>query len=382
MESKKCIRVGVLGFGSMGKTHTYAIRNLPLYMSPLDFSVEIAGICTTNFEKTQALCKTYQFPIPAHNEDELIYDPTIDVIDICTPNCFHYDTLKKALLAGKHVYCEKPLCISAEQANEIAELAASRPNQICNIVFNNRFIAPILRAKQIIDEGRIGRLLSFSATYLHNSNIHEDQPVGWKQDKDVCGGGVLFDLGSHVIDLIYFLGGKFSSVLAETQVAYPQRIFRDGTAKAANADDAFYMIAKLENGAHGTISASKIAIGTNDDLKIELFGQNGALRFSLMEPNYLYFYDGAAEEQPIGGYRGYTAIECVGRYPAPGGGFPSSKAPSGWLRGHVESMFCFLQNVSRRTQGAPSFFDAAYVQNVMEAAYRSASTKSWVEIGD
>ena len=156
----------------------------------------------------------------------------------------------------------------------------------------------------------------------------------------------------------------------------------DGTAKAANADDAFYMIAKLENGAHGTISASKIAIGTNDDLKIELFGQNGALRFSLMEPNYLYFYDGAAEERPIGGYRGYTAIECVGRYPAPGGGFPSSKAPSGWLRGHVESMFCFLQNVSRGTQGAPNFSDAAYVQNVMEAAYRSASTKSWVEIGD
>lgn len=381
METKKHIRIGLLGFGSMGKTHSYAVKTLPFFFSPCDFRAEIVGICTTNVERTQDICDTYGIPLAAQSEDDLINDPSIDVIDICTPNCLHYETLKKALLAGKHIYCEKPLCVSSEQADEIAEIAASRPEQICNIVFNNRFLAPILRAKELVDNGKIGRLLSFSATYLHNSSLGEDQPVGWKQDREICGGGVLFDLGSHVIDLIYFLGGAFSSVYTQTQVAYTSRIFRDGTRKTANAEDAFYMIAELENGATGIISADKITAGANDDLSIELFGEKGALRFSLMDPNYLYFYDETARGGSLGGEKGYTAIECVGRYPSPGGSFPSPKAPSGWLRGHVESMYRFLDSISRGVQQAPDFSDAAYVQKIMDAAYRSAQLGIKVEIG-
>lgn len=382
MSAQKTIRIGLLGFGSMGKTHAYAVTNLNYFYRDLPFRAEIVGVCTTSMEKSRAVCEEYGFSLATDREDEFLSSTEIDVIDICTPNNCHFSTLRAAIMAGKHIYCEKPLCISQEQAEEIASLAKQRGNgQIHNIVFNNRFLAPILRAKQLVDEGRIGRLLSFSASYLHSSALNTKKKAGWKQNRDVCGGGVLFDLGSHVIDLIYHLCGKFESVCAMTQIAYPTRVGMDGNTWETNADEAFYMLARLQNGACGTISASKVSVGANDDIFLELSGEKGALRFSLMEPNWLYFYDNTLPESELGGCRGYTRIECVGRYPEPGGLFPSPKAPSGWLRGHMESMYHFLSSVYTGKQSAPDFTDGAYVQSVMEAAYRSAGTGTWQSVG-
>ena len=367
----KTYRIGLLGFGAMGQTHAYAVHNFPYFYRDLPFSAHIKGVVTRSVEKSERVCEQYGFDRAYENEDELINDPEIDVVDICTPNCLHYETLKKAICADKAIYCEKPLCISLEQAREIAALAREH-GTVGHIVFNNRHLAPIRRARQLIDEGKIGRILTFRAEYLHNSALNIHKNAGWKQDKSVCGGGVLFDLGSHIIDLIYSLCGEFRSVSGLSQIAYPIRVGMNGDEWSTNADEAFYMTAILKNGACGTLTASKLTLGANDDLNIEIVGEKGALRFSLMEPNWLYFYDGTTEDAPIGGMRGFTRIECVGRYPAPAGFFPSPKAARGWLEGHVESMLNFLTQVDRGESGHPDFFDAAHVQAVMETAYRSA----------
>ena len=376
---KKIIKIGMLGFGSMGKTHTVAINNFKFYMSDLPFEVELGGVCTTSMEKSNEVCQKYGFEFGTVNEDDVINSSDIDVIDICTPNIFHYETLKKAILAGKHIYCEKPMCISYEQAREIAELA-KKSGKIFNVVFNNRFVAPIQRAKQIIDEGKLGRILSFNVSYLHSSAVLTSKNAGWKQNKEICGGGVLFDLGSHVIDLIYHLCGRFDEVNTLTQIAYPERAGMDGKLWKTNADEAFYMLAKLENGACGTISASKVAVGANDDIILDVYGEKGSLKFSLMDCNWLHFYDNSAPDTALGGTKGYTKIECVGRYPEPQGLFPSPKASSGWLRGHISSMYNFLDSVYSGVQRAPDFNDGAYVQSVMEAAYRSAETRQWTKV--
>lgn len=368
---KKIFRIGLLGFGAMGQTHAYAIHNLPYFYQNLPFDAKIAGVVTRSMEKSERVCAQYGFDRAYVDEDTLLADPTIDIIDICTPNCLHYETLKKAIVAGKAVYCEKPLCVTAAQAKEIAALA-KKHRTVGHIVFNNRHLAPIRRARQLIDEGKIGRVLSFRAEYLHNSALNIQKNAGWKQNKDVCGGGVLFDLGSHVIDLVYSLCGEFQSVSGLSQIAYPTRVGMNGETWETNADEAFYMTAVLKNGACGTLTASKLAMGTNDDLHLEIMGEKGALRFSLMEPNWLYYYDASAADAPIGGMRGFTRIECVGRYPAPAGAFPSPKAARGWLEGHVESMFCFLSHLHMGESGHPDFADAAHVQAVMEAAYCSA----------
>ena len=368
----KTYRIGLLGFGAMGQTHAYAIHNFPYFYRDLPFSAQIVGVVTRSMEKSERVCNQYGFVRAYANEDELIADPTIDIVDICTPNCLHYETLKKAIKAGKAIYCEKPLCISLDQAREIVALSREY-RTVGHIVFNNRHLAPIQRARQMIDEGRLGRILNFKAEYLHNSALNVQKNAGWKQDKTVCGGGVLFDLGSHVIDLIYSLCGEFQSVSGLSQIAYPTRTGMNGETWETNADEAFYMTAVLKNGACGTVTASKLTLGVNDDLNIEIVGEKGAMRFSLMEPNWLYFYDGTAVDAPIGGLRGYTRIECVGRYPAPGGNFPSPKAARGWLEGHVESILAFIKQVDLGESGHPDFMDAAHVQAVMETAYRSAA---------
>ena len=287
-KQKKQLRIGLLGFGAMGRTHTWAVQNIPFFYGNTDFEATTVGLCTTSLQKASPLAREFGIPFATDCEDELINDPEIDIIDICTPNVFHYQTLKKAILAGKHVLCEKPLCITAEQAAEIAALP-KKDGQILGMVFNNRYLAPILRAKQLIDEGRLGRILSFSGSYLHNSAADPHRPAGWKQDKSVCGGGVLFDLGSHVIDVISHLCGKIEAVSGLSQIAYPTRKGRDGKDWQTNADEAFYMLCKTEGGAHGTVQVGKLQVGTSDELSFAIYGERGAIRFSLMDPNYLQF---------------------------------------------------------------------------------------------
>ncbi|MBQ8345413.1 MAG: Gfo/Idh/MocA family oxidoreductase [Clostridia bacterium] len=369
----KTYKIGLLGFGAMGKVHAFSIQNLNYFYTPPTVRAKIAGVCTTSMEKSEAVAKEYGMDIATDCEDVLINDPTIDIIDVCTPNLYHYETLQKAIRAGKHIYCEKPLCVTYAQAKEIATLAESA-GVIGNVVFNNRHLAPIQRAIQLVEEGRIGRVLSFSADYLHNSCIDPDRKAGWKQNRDICGGGVLFDLGSHAIDLVYALCGEVESVCGMAQIAYPTRLGADGNPWETNADEAFYMTARLRSGAVGTVTVSKLVNGANDDLSISVYGEKGSLKFSLMQPNFLYFYDATTQPTTLGGNNGYCAIECVGRYPAPGGSFPAPKAPSGWLRGHIEGIHRFLCSVDSGISSAPTFRDAAHVQAVMEAAYRSANT--------
>lgn len=376
---KTKFKIGLLGFGAMGKVHAFCVQNLKYYYKDLPFEAEIRGVCTTTQEKSEAVAREYGFAVATTDEDLLIEDPEIDIIDVCTPNIYHYDTIKKALAAGKHIYCEKPLCVSAEQARELAELARES-GKICTMVFNNRHLAPMLRAAELIAEGRIGRILSFHAEYLHNSCTDVNRPAGWKQNREICGGGVLFDLGSHVIDLVYSLCGEFESVYGTDQIAFPQRTGSMGQTWQTNADEAFYMICRLRSGAVGTITASKLIQGANDDLNLSIYGEKGSLKFSLMQPNFLYFYDATRPQLPLGAESGYQAIECVGRYPAPGGLFPAPKAASDWLRGHVGSMYSFLNSVHTGIQVSPDFSDGAHVQAVMAAAYRSASEQKEIKI--
>lgn len=371
----KKYKIGLLGFGNMGKTHLYSINNLKYFYRGLPFDAEITGVCTATASSGEA-AKEFGIPFATTNEDDLIRDPDIDIIDISTPNIYHYAALKKAIAAGKHVYCEKPLCVTCGEAKEIASLAR-KAGITGQVVFNNRALAPIVRAKQLIDEGKLGRLLSFRSAYLHSSATDINKNAGWKQNRDICGGGVLFDLGSHAIDLVYYLCGEFSEVHGMSQIAYPVRRGMDGGKWQTNADEAFYMTARLKCGACGTVEANKIALGANDDFRFELYGERGALRFDLMEPDWLYFYDGTVNtgknhNTDLGGTSGFTRIECVGRYSEPAYPLCGVKSPVGWLRGHVGSYYNFLDAIYYGKSAAPSFDDAAHVQWVMEEGYRSS----------
>ena len=168
--------------------------------------------------------------------------------------------------------------------------------------------------------------------------------------------------------MMYHLCGEIVSVKASSQIAYPERKGMNGETWKTNADEAFYMICKTADGAVGTVDVSKLTVGANDEFNFSVYGEKGSLKFEMMNPNWLYFYDAEAPGGSLGGDRGYTRIECCGRYDAPGGIFPSFKAPIGWLRGHLHSMYCFLSAVHEGRSACPDFTDAAAVQRVLDMA--------------
>jgi predicted dehydrogenase len=136
----------------------------------------------------------------------------------------------------------------------------------------------------------------------------------------------------------------------------------------------------MKNGAVGTIEASKVATGMNDELRFEIHGEKGAMRFNLMEPNWLEVYDTRDAGSPAGGMRGFKKIETVQRYPSPGG-FPGPKFSVGWLRAHVACLYNFLDCVAKGKKAEPSLLHGARLQFIMEKAYESYRKRQWVKIG-
>ena len=382
MEAKKNINIAVVGTGFMGRTHSYAIANLPFFYEGLPFKAVLHTICSRDEKKGAAIKEEWGFGHYETDLDKILENPEIDVVYICTPNVLHFETLIKSLAAGKNIYCEKPLVISAAQADKVTErLDEANKNLVCAMVFHNRFSPAVLRAKQLIGEGRLGRIISFRCAYRHNSNIDQNKKAGWKQTA-ANGGGVLFDLGSHAIDMVRFLVGEIASVMGKSQIFFPVRKGMDGKEWKTDADEAFYITAELADGAVGTIEATKLASGTNSDLSFEIYGESGALRYSLMQPNFLEFYDETKPEGDYGGERGFTKIECVQRYPKPGNIFPGPKSPVGWLRFHMHSIYIYLEGVYKGSLSelSPSLYDGAMVQKIMEKAVLSDLSGKWEKI--
>ena len=393
MQTKKTINIAVIGTGFMGKTHSYAISNLPFFYENLPFKAVLHTICSRSKQKGEQLKNEWGFLYSETSLEKILANKEIDVIDICTPNMEHFNAIMQALDAGKHIYCEKPLVISSKQADLVLEKlenvgrddpGAPSTSPICAMVFHTRFAPAVQRAKQIINEGKLGEIMTFRCAFRHNSYTKPDKDGGWKRFAE-NGGGTLADLGSHAIDMVRFLccqNNEITELSGKSQIYHKVKKFADGTLWRSEADEAFYITAKLQNGALGTIEVNKLAIGTNNDFFIEINGEKGALKYSLMQPNFLEFYDDTKPNGDYGGEKGFTKIECVGRFPSPGGGFPGGNNPVGWLRFHMHSAYMFLDGVynNRLHDVSPTFYDGAMAQKIMEKAYLSDKTGQWEKV--
>jgi predicted dehydrogenase len=233
------------------------------------------------------------------------------------------------------------------------------------------------RAKQLVDEGFIGRPIAMRVVYLHSGSVDPAAPLRWKMRREE-GGGVLRDLGSHALDLVDWIAGPIMAIRAETRVLYPDRPDGRGGTEKVEAEDQVLMTVRLAGGTIGTVEASKIATGAEDDLRLELHGTGGALRFSLMEPDFLGAYSLSDAETPIGGMRGWKKISTIQRYPD--AVFPSPRATSGWLRGHVHCLYSFLKSVADGTPAEPSIGQGIAVQRMIDCAERSARTGTWQDV--
>ncbi|HNS33342.1 MAG TPA: Gfo/Idh/MocA family oxidoreductase [bacterium] len=365
---EKTYNVGIIGTGFIGGVHAYGFSNLKYYYPESSFKVKLFGICDVRNEVLQKFRDNHNFSFATTDCRELINHPDIDIIDICSPNVFHKEQILESIKAGKHIYCEKPIVSDLKESEQVIE-ALKGFKKIHQMTFNSRFFPTSVKAKEIIEEGKLGKPVSFRIAYHHSGSIEKDKPMGWKQEK---GAGVALDLGAHVIDMLYYFWGEVSEVSAITRILYPERKNREGKMVAVNAEDYFSCNARLKNGAIGNIEASKIATGAEDEIQYELFGTEGALKFNSMHPNFLLCFN---QDDP---HKGYSVVPVVSRYPE--STFPGPKFSVGWIRGHVHSIYKFLCSVDSNTCASPSFYDGHYNMKVVEAAIQSDRSRTWIPV--
>lgn len=376
----KIYRVGILGFGFIGKVHAYGYLNLPLFYDPVPLAARITHVVTGRPETAEKARQTIGADVAATDYRAVTENPQIDIVHIATPNHLHKEALLSAIAHQKHIYCDKPLVATMAEAEEIrAALAGYRGT--AQMTFQNRFFPATMRAKQFVAAGMLGKVLGFRACYLHGGSANPDAPLKWRLTA-AAGGGVIVDLASHLLDLLDWLIGPFQSLTAATQIAYPERpSFSDpGKRLTVDVEDCMMLLAKMQSGALGTMEATKVATGTEDEIRLEIHGSRGALRFNGMDPHYLEFYDATAPEQPLGGLRGWNRIDTGQRYPPPASSFPSPKAAMGWIRSHVASLANFLQAVAEGRPAEPGLDQGIRVQHLMECVRRSSSEARWVDV--
>jgi len=377
---KELYRVGFLGFGFIGKVHAYGYLNLPLFYQPLPLRARITHICTSRTASAEAGRQAVGADHAVTDPRQITENPDIEIVHICTPNDLHHEALLSAIKHQKHIYCEKPLTATLAEAQDVAQ-ALPAYQGISQMTLQNRFFPATLRAKQLVEEGFLGQLLEFRACYLHSGSADPAAPLKWKLSAQ-HGGGVIADLASHILDLVHFLAGDFQSVCAATHIAYPQRPSAADPSRQVpvDAEDCVMLLARMKSGALGQLEASKVATGTEDEVRIELHGSRGGLRFNGMDPHHLEAYDLGARDKPIGGMRGWTRIDTGQRYPVPATVFPSPKNAIGWMRGHMACLANFLQGVAANKTPEPSLAHGVHLQHLMDCVARSAREQRWINV--
>lgn len=375
----KPIRVGLIGYGGIGRVHAMALRDIPfLYGLPAD-TVQIVGVATTRPETAQKAAKEIGCDYWTADYHDLLARPDIDFVDVTVPNHAHAEIVIAAAQAGKHIYCEKPLAMNVEEGKQMVAAAAAAGVKT-QMTFNLRFFPAVSRARQLIEAGFLGNLFSFRGRYYRASYIDPNKPISWRQQRAIAGGGALFDIGSHVLDLLYLLLGPFGSVQATMETLIKERPVAAGAAEKASVDvdDIALLQARLTNGTLGLVEVSRMGTGFTNEVVVELFGDKGALRFNAAEPSWLEIYDVRDAEVPFGGMRGFKKIEAVGRYA--GAKSPDWTMAPGFNRAHAEGLYQFCRAIWDDKPATPSLADGLHIQAIMAAAEQSSQQGGWVAV--
>lgn len=372
--------VGFIGFGFIGKVHAHGYVNLPFhYDLPAD-RFHLTHVCTSRQETAEAGRQLIGAEVATTDWREIAENDDIDIVHIASPNHLHLEPLLAAMASQKHIYCDKPLVNTMEEAEQVR---AALPDYqgTSQMTFQSRFFPATIRARQLVEEGFLGDILEFHSVFYHSGSANPKAPLKWKLS-GAAGGGVIADLGAHVLDLMQWLMGDFTELSAASHIAYDQRPSVDDPNQlvTVDAEDSATVMARLENGALGSLAFTKLATGTEDELRFEIFGNRGALRFNLMDPHHLEIYDVSAASSPVGGRRGWTRVDTGQRFPEPANGFPSPKTSIGWMRAHDHCLANFLNDVLAGRPGSPNLSQGIKVQELLHSCRVSAAEKRWVPV--
>lgn len=369
------LRFGLIGSGFIGRAHAIALNEVGSV-----FAEVAAPRCELLADLTPELARrsaaALGFARSTGDWRELVADPQIDVVDICTPNHLHREMALAALAAGKHVYCEKPLAHTAAEAREIADAAVRSGRR--HLIGFNYICNPLLQlARQMIAAGELGEVYEFRGCYLEDYMSDPAQPWTWRCVRELAGTGALADLGSHLINLGHFLLGDIPRVLGNLQTVHAQR--RDpasGSMRAVENEDVAQVLVEFARGARGTFEISRVATGYKCCLQFAVIGTKGTLAFDQERMNELRHYDTGGPPSR-NGFRTLLAGPEHPDYrpfcPAPGHGL-------GYNDLKVIEVRNVIRTIDTAAAGWPDFMEGWRVQSVIEAIERSHAARGWVEV--
>ena len=374
--TKKTLNIGMVGYGFMGRTHSNAFAQAPHFFA-LDYRPVLKTICARNAEKARAFAEQWGYESSVTDWRRLIDDKSIDLIDIASPNDTHMEIALAAAAAGKMVMCEKPLGRSAAESRKMVEAVerAGVPNMVW---YNYRRVPAVTLAKQLIDEGKLGKIFHYRAKFLQDWTISKDLPQGgqglWRLDVGVAGSGVTGDLLAHCIDTAMWLNGSISTVTGMTETFIKERHHNiTGKTEKVGIDDASLFLARFDNGSLANFEATRYARGHKALYTFEINGEHASIFWDLHDLHRLQYFDHGDE----GRTRGWRSIHItdgdhpyMGKWWVPG-------LQIGYEHTFIHQAADFIEGLSSGKAAAPTFRDALATDLVTDAVLLSARTGKW-----
>ncbi len=377
MAPKKTLNVALIGYAFMGRAHSNAYRQVGPSLKPrLSPKMKvIVGRSEPGVKKAAAELGWEEW---ATDWREVVNRPDIDLVDVVTPGDSHAEIAIAAARAGKAVLCEKPLANDLRTSKTM--LAAVEKAGVPHMVCHNYRRAPAVQlAKQLISEGKLGRLYHYRGTYLQDWIIDPNLPLLWRFRKEKAGSGALGDISSHSIDLARFLMGEIEELAATVETYIKQRPLPEDPKRKGKVtvDDASAAVVRFKNGAIGTIEGSRMCAGRKNYNRFEINGSKGSVVFNLERMNELevYFTDDAKNAQ---GFRDVMVTE-PGVHPYVHGWWPPGHI-IGYEHTFTHAIYDFLEAIASGKKVKPDFEDGVRNQAVLEAWERAARTKRWVKV--
>lgn len=375
----KSLNVGMVGYGFMGRAHSNAFLQAGRFFD-LPYRPVLQAICARNPERTKCFAENWGYQSVESDWQRLIARDDIDLIDIASPNDTHAEIAIAAARAGKMVLCEKPLGRNANEATAMTD--AVELAKVANMVwYNYRRVPAVVLLKNLIDDGRLGRIFHYRAKFLQDWTISRDLPQGgeglWRLDVAVAGSGVTGDLLAHTIDTAMWLNGPIREVSAMTETFIKERKHNlTGAMEPVGIDDASAFLCRFENGSLATFEATRYARGHKALYTLEINGEHASVMWDLHDLHRLQFFDHRDE----GNLRGWRSIHVTD------GDHPYMKrwwVPGlqiGYEHAFIHQVADFLEGLANGTPAAPTFRDALATDLVTDAVLRSARSRQWEKI--
>lgn len=385
----KKLNIGLIGAGFMGKAHTVAYSNMPKFFWPAPAMPVFKTICDIVPEIAEESKERFSFEKSCTDWRDIVNDPEIDVVSVCTPNNSHAEIAIAALKAGKHVICEKPIASTTEDAKAMVDAAeeVKSKNIISMCAYQYRRVPAIVLAKKFIEEGSIGEILNVRATYLQSWCADPASPLSWRFQKDIAGAGTLGDIATHVIDISQYLAGDIAEVVSSVKTYIDERPVQEGgvdllgtvklgsDAKKApvDVDDENSFLVKFKSGAVGSIEATRNAWGRNNFITVEVHGTEGSIFFNYERLNELQVCFAKDADDRRGFKTIYTGPAHF--YGEVTWNIPGMNIGYGELK--TIEMYEFVKSVVEGKQPSTSFDVGYQIDKVCDAVMRSSESGRW-----